>query len=104
MSASFFSLGIPGEEQEVGLGSEDPPSGVEPVVEEGEGEALEVWPSEVAAFPRGPFVSCGGCGLRKVSLPTEMKALPGVEKGSGPWPALEAPLDSGTLLSALGLS
>lgn len=46
-----------------------------------------VWSSALgfdgAVFPRGLFESCGGAGLRKVSLLTEMNALPGVEKGRG---------------------
>lgn len=39
--------------------------------------------SDAVAFPLRMLQSCGA-GLRKVSLLTEMKALPGVEKGRGP--------------------
>lgn len=101
LSASFFSLGIPGEEQEergVWRPSVDlqsvvpvllPLSGVV-IVEEGV-ELLGlswVWTSALAsdrqAPPPGLFESGGGSGLRNVSLLTEMNALPGVEKETGP--------------------
>lgn len=105
LSASFFSLGMPGEEQEV--------RGVSRL----SGVVVVVWESVVVllsgvlvvivvvgavvllvlsrvrssalgsdgpVFPLRLFESCGGVGLRNVSLLTEMNALPGVEKGRGP--------------------
>lgn len=108
LSASFFSLGIPGEEQEaragsglslvlqsvvlvVLLGSVALLSGVL-IVGGAEGTVVLglswIWSSDLgsdaAAFPLTLRESCGGVGLRKVSLLTEMNALPGVEKGRGP--------------------
>lgn len=45
----------------------------------------KVWVSALGCDASVIFLaSCGGVGLRKVSLLTEMKALPGVEKGRGP--------------------
>lgn len=112
LSASFFSLGMPGEEQEVrGVSwlSVVWQSVVLVVVLESvvlvvvlqsvvlvvivvEGTVVRglsrVWSSALdsdgAVFPLRLFESCGGVGLRKVSLLTEMNALPGVEKGRGP--------------------
>lgn len=108
LSASFFSLGIPGEEQDVravsGLllvlqsavlvvpvGSVALLSGVL-IVRGTEGTVVLalswIWSSDLgsdaAAFSLTLQESCGGLGLRKVSLLTEMNALPGVEKGRGP--------------------
>lgn len=112
LSASFFSLGMPGEEQEVrGVSwlSGVRQSGELVVVLETvvlvvalqsvvlvvvavEGAAdlglsrvrSSALGSDGAVFPLRLFKSCGGAGLRKVSLLTEMNALPGVEKGRGP--------------------
>lgn len=112
LSASFFSLGMLGEEQEVrGVSwlSVVRQSVVLVVVLESvvfgvvlqsvvfvaivvEGTVVlrlsTVWPSALssdgAVFHLRLFESCGGVGLRKVSLLTEMNALPGVEKGRGP--------------------
>lgn len=108
LSASFFSLGMPGEEQEVrGVSwlSGVRQSVVLVVVLESvvvrvvlqsvvfvvivvEGTVVlglsRVGSSDAAVFPLRLFGSCGGAGLRKVSLLTEMNALPGVEKGRGP--------------------
>lgn len=42
--------------------------------------------------------------MRKLSLLTEMNALPGVEKGSGPQVGFVVPGSSGTLLSCLTTS
>lgn len=103
LSASFFSLGMPGEEQEVrGVSwlSVVRQSVVLVVVLQSvvlvvivvEGTVVRglsrVWSSALdsdgAVFPLRLFESCGGVGLRKVSLLTEMNALPGVEKGRGP--------------------
>lgn len=111
LSASFFSLGIPGEEQEVRGGGVSRVSEVAAVVEVEEvvevdwasvvvvvvvivlEEVVEVVVFEVSGsflgsgappFPFRILESCrggGGIGLRNVSLPTEMNALPGVEKG-----------------------
>lgn len=101
LSASFFSLGMPGEEQEErgvsGL-SEVRQSVVVVVVLDSvvvivvEGTVVlgmsrvrtSALGSDGAVFPLRVFESCGGLGLRKVSLLTEMNALPGVEKGRGP--------------------
>lgn len=105
LSASFFSLEIPGEEQELRgvswvswvvlqsvvlvalLGSVV--FVVQSVVEGTVVPGLSrVWSSalgsDTAVFPLRLLESCGGAGLRKVSLLTEMNALPGVEKGRGP--------------------
>lgn len=92
LSASFFSLGIPGEEQEVrgvsGVVVVLWESVVDEVVEVGvvvlEPSASVFGGSGAQVFPLRLFKSCGGFGLRKVSLLTEMNALPGVEKGRGP--------------------
>ncbi len=112
LSASFFSLGMPGEEQEVrGVSwlSVVLQSVVLLMVLETvvlvvvlqsvvfvvvwvEGTVVlglpGVWTSALgsdgAVCPLRLFESCGGVGLRKVSLLTEMNALPGVEKGRGP--------------------
>lgn len=112
LSASFFSLGTPGEEQEargVSWLSVVRQSVVLLVVLESvvfvvvlqsvvfvvmvvEGtvvlELSGVWSSALgsdgAVFPLRLVESCGGVGLRNVSLLTEMNALPGVEKGRGP--------------------
>lgn len=91
LSASFFSLEIPGEEQEVrGV------SWVSGVLVALLGSAVFVVALQLAAegtVVLGPsrvwssdvvLEACGGPGLRKVSLLTEMNALPGVEKGRGP--------------------
>lgn len=127
LSASFFSLGIPGEEQEgrvswlsavklsvvlmvVGLESVVLRELVVFVTVVVEGTAVpvltRVCPSDLgsdgAAFTMGLFKSEGGAGLRKVSLLTEMNALPGVEKGRGPWMGFV--LGSKTFLSCLTLS
>lgn len=97
LSASFFSLEMPGEEQEARGVSRQ--SGVVAVV--WESVAVVVLVVEVVVlglsrvrssaldsdgplFPLTLFESCGGVGLRNVSLLTEMNALPGVEKGRGP--------------------
>lgn len=112
LSASFFSLGMPGEEQEVrGVSwlSVVWQSVVLVVVLESvvfvvvlqsvvfvvivvEGAVViglprvrsSVLGCDGAVFPLRLFESCGGLGLRNVSLLTEMNALPGVEKGRGP--------------------
>ncbi|KAI9523944.1 hypothetical protein NQZ68_022577, partial [Dissostichus eleginoides] len=112
LSASFFSLGIPGEEQEgrvswlsavklsvvlmvVGLESLESVMLRELVVIVTvvvEGTAVLVLTrvcssdlgSDGAAFTMGLFKSDGGAGLRKVSLLTEMNALPGMRQTSGP--------------------
>lgn len=103
LSASFFSLGIPGEEQEV-RGVSGLPVGLQSVVVVVVLESVvvlvivvegavvlglpRVWSSVLgsdgAVFPLTLFGSGGGLGLRNVSLLTEMNALPGVEKGRGP--------------------
>lgn len=93
LSASFFSLEMPGEEQEVRgnswpsvilvevvLGSED--LGL-PAAEEVVVLGLSALGGGGSIFPLGLFKCGGGAGLEKVSLLTEMKALPGVEKGRG---------------------
>lgn len=127
LSASFFSLGMPGEEQEVrgvswlsalwqSVVTVDVLESVVLVVVVQLGEFVvtvvlglsRVWSSamgsEGAVFPLRLFESCGGVGLRKVSLPTEMNALPGVEKGRGPSVGFVAPLGPRTFLSCLALS
>lgn len=78
LSASFFSLGIPGDVCGVSVGLAVVLGSVVPVVLvsvvlEGAGSVGEGW-----SF----FMSCGGLGFRNVSLLTEMKALPGVENGT----------------------
>lgn len=78
LSASFFSLGMPGEEQEGGGVFLSEGLVVLRSRELAVGGAL--WTSALGSG--GPV--CGGLGLRKGSLLTEMKALPGVEKGRGP--------------------
>lgn len=112
LSASFFSLGMLGEEQEeLGVSwlsavrqsvvlvevrqsvvlVEVRQSVVSVVmVEEGTVDLglSGVWSSALgsdgAVFPLGLFESGGGFGFRKVSLLTEMNALPGVGKRRGP--------------------
>lgn len=92
LSASFFSLGIPGEEQGVWAASllslapgvAPPPLGLEGAV----GVRSSGRGSDEAVFTLGLFHSPGGVGLRNGSLATEMKALPGVEKGRGSWAGL----------------
>lgn len=108
LSASFFSLGMPGEEQEargvswlsgvwqsvvlvvvlVSVVLVVVLESVVFVVVVVEGTVVlgltRFWSSDGAVFPLRLFESCGGVGLRKVSLLTEMNALPGVEKGRGP--------------------
>lgn len=93
LSASFFSLGIPGEEHGVRAASllSLAPGGVAPPTRPGGGVAgvrSSGRGSEDAALALGLFHSPGGVGLRKGSLATEMKALPGVEKGRGSWAGL----------------
>lgn len=106
LSASFFSLGMPGDEQEVRAVSrvsviwhsavlevvlESVVFGV-PVELSVQGVVILdlsiIWPSALGSdgtvFPMTVFESFGGAGLIKVSLLTEMNALPGVEKGRGP--------------------
>lgn len=117
LSASFFSLGMPGEEQEVrgvswlSVVRESVvfvvvlQSGVSILAVEG---VLVVGLSRLcssaldandAVFPLILFESCGGVGLRKLSLLTEMNALPGVEKGRGPQVGFVVPVSSRTFLS-----
>lgn len=103
LSASFLSLGMPGEEQEArGVSG---PSGVWQsvgpaatleqfglVLHSADGPLVLGLPrlgcsalgSDGAVCPPRLFVSRGGAGWRKVSLLTEMNALPGVEKGREP--------------------
>lgn len=106
LSASFFSLGMPGDEQEVRAVSrvsvvwhsavlevvlESVVFGV-PVELSVQGVVILGLPivlpsalgSDGTVFPMTVFESFGGAGLIKVSLLTEMNALPGVEKGRGP--------------------
>lgn len=106
LSASFFSLEMPGEEQE--LREVPGPPGVlksaEPVVG-------SVVVAGVLGLLLGTLVpssshvaldvleSSGAVVLRNESLLTEMKALPGVAKGRGRWGGWEAPPAPGTFPS-----
>lgn len=126
LSASFFSLGMPGDEQEVRAVSrvsvvwhsavlvvvlESVVFGV-PVELSVQGVVILdlsiIWPSALGSdgtvFPMTVFESFGGAGLIKVSLLTEMNALPGVEKGRGPWMVFVVLLGSRTFLSRLASS
>lgn len=103
LSASFFCLGMPGEEQagrgasrgSVEVWGDSVVFALEPgdVVVVAVDGAVVLGPSEVGPSALGSdgavlglrlFRSWGGVGLRNVSLLTEMNALPGVEKGRGP--------------------
>lgn len=122
LSASFFSLGMPGEEREVrgvswlSVVRESVvvvvvlQLGVSILAVEGAvvlglsrlcSSALD---SNDAVFPLILFESCGGVGLRKLSLLTEMNALPGVEKGRGPQVGFVVPVCSRTFFSRLTTS
>lgn len=122
LSASFFSLGMPGEEREVrgvswlSVVRESVvvvvvlQLGVSILAVEGAvvlglsrlcSSALD---SNDAVFPLTLFESCGGVGFRKLSLLTEMNALPGVEKGRGPHVGFVVPVCSRTFFSRLTTS